>query len=224
MIDLEPSVRPTFDTLLHTSRGTVFPECFYSFLHNYVSSINDIPTNSPSPFSVPSNPSTFSPASSSRPPSTAPGTLQSPTDITESSLPSDSDHRMQRIWGDYESVEPYLIPDGLDETVTTLDAKVDYAASSSSSKPFQDILPIELHIPNRDSKLQTIGPRAASEGTVSYLQTHSNLNTSSILFRWPCPDNTSSCNLEHPKLFSPLLQSSGARRFSSTLIAPHRRG
>ena len=35
-------LRPTFDTLLHTSHGTVLPECFYSFLYNYVSSINEL--------------------------------------------------------------------------------------------------------------------------------------------------------------------------------------
>lgn len=49
-------------------------------------------------------------------------------------LPSDSDHRMERIWADYESVEPYLAPDVAEETV--MNVKVDYT-SSSSSKPFQ---------------------------------------------------------------------------------------
>jgi hypothetical protein len=41
---LNPSARPPFDTLLHSVRGTVFPEVFYSFLHGYVSSINELPT------------------------------------------------------------------------------------------------------------------------------------------------------------------------------------
>ena len=39
---LDPSERPTFDTLLHTLRGTVFPESFYSFLHNHASSVNEL--------------------------------------------------------------------------------------------------------------------------------------------------------------------------------------
>jgi phosphoinositide-3-kinase regulatory subunit 4 len=42
---------------------------------------------------------------------------------------------MERIWADYESVEPYLIPDIGDETV--MDVKVDYGSSAGSSKPFQ---------------------------------------------------------------------------------------
>ena len=42
---------------------------------------------------------------------------------------------MERIWADYESVEPYLIPDTGDETV--MDVKVDYGSSAGSSKPYQ---------------------------------------------------------------------------------------
>ena len=54
MISLDPSERPAFNTLLHTSRGTVFPEFFYSFLHNYVFSVNELSSdvlaiNSPPP-------------------------------------------------------------------------------------------------------------------------------------------------------------------------------
>ena len=51
---LGPSERPTFDTLLRTLRGTVFPESFYSFLHNHASSVNELSSdvlavNSPPP-------------------------------------------------------------------------------------------------------------------------------------------------------------------------------
>src|ERR1700733_9291391 len=96
MICLDPSARPTFDTLLHTSRGTVFPESFYSFLHNYVSSINELPT--PPPFSVvspQSTPSTLSSApqavgttrSTSTASTTAPSAAQAPSPDTGESLP-----------------------------------------------------------------------------------------------------------------------------------------
>src|SRR6266851_1857581 len=47
MIALNPSARPTFDTLLHGARGAVFPEVFYSFLHGYVWSINELPITAP---------------------------------------------------------------------------------------------------------------------------------------------------------------------------------
>ncbi|KII91699.1 hypothetical protein PLICRDRAFT_51832 [Plicaturopsis crispa FD-325 SS-3] len=176
MIDLDPAVRPTFDTLLHTSRGTVFPESFYSFLHNYVSSINDLPALSPfaaqqgssSAANASSNPPPMTPTTSHAPSmkSTSTGLANGGTDaITDSGiLPSDSDHRMDRIWADYESGEPYLANDTSEETV--MDVKVDYTTSASTSRPFQDILPVELHIPNREPKLRGAihsGPRAANE-------------------------------------------------------------
>lgn len=176
MIELDSTSRPTFDTLLHTSRGSVFPESFYSFLYNYVSSINDLPHNTP--FATASPPiSTSISAQTSVAPSASGSTIRagsslghnapnvSATDNATESFPSDSDHRLEKIWADYESVEPYLGPDSLEETV--MDVKLEYTSSSTGvSKPFQDILPVELCIPNRDSKLQSAlhkGPRAASE-------------------------------------------------------------
>ncbi|KAK7461133.1 Serine/threonine-protein kinase [Stygiomarasmius scandens] len=176
MISLDPSSRPTFDSLLHTSRGTVFPESFFSFLHNYVSTINELPTNSP--FSsnippptpatpVPGTVSTSVSGTSLRPsPSaglnTGTGTPSAPSDL----LPSDSDHRMERLWSDFDGVEPYLVSDTVEETVT-MDVKIDYNASTRISKPFQDILPVELCIPNRESKLGSVlqsGLRATTDG------------------------------------------------------------
>lgn len=132
MINLDASARPTFDTLLHTSRGTVFPESFFSFLHNYVTTVNDLPTESA--FKTSSSPSVLSaPPSVLRPPN-AP-LERTTTDPTNEPLPGDSDHRLQRIWADYESVEPYLVPDTLDEAV--MDVKIDYNSSIVTSRPFQ---------------------------------------------------------------------------------------
>jgi phosphoinositide-3-kinase, regulatory subunit 4 len=176
MISLDPGTRPTFDTLLHTSRGTVFPESFYSFLHNYVSTINELPN--PPPFSLPSPqtlatvPPTPHAVGSTRSTSTIGTTAHPPAESSSSnsgeSLPSDSDHRMERIWADYESVEPYLVPDidgEMEDTVKIDPGKGEYGTST----PFQDVLPVELHIPNRDSKLRgagSMGRRAATEGDV----------------------------------------------------------
>ncbi|TFY67174.1 hypothetical protein EVJ58_g1791 [Rhodofomes roseus] len=153
MIAVDPAVRPSFDTLLHTSRGSVFPESFYSFFHNYVSSINEL--SGPSPFAsnaAPTVPPTPAGATVKSPqavtPQTIPGT--STGDVLNESLPSDSDRRMERIWSDFESVEPFLAVDSAQEQ-TVMDVKVDYMPSMGSSKPFQDILPVELYIPNRES-------------------------------------------------------------------------
>jgi len=87
------------------------------------------------------------------------------TENTIESFPRDSDHRLEKLWADYESVESYLGPDVIEETV--MDVKLEYASSSTGvSEPFQNILPVELYIPNRDSTLQTDSrerPRAALE-------------------------------------------------------------
>ncbi len=140
MISLDPSARPTFDTLLHTSRGTVFPESFFSFLHNYVTSVNDLPIESPFKASSSSSaiPSSATTSTSNRPSGAQPERI--PTDPSNEPLPGDSDHRLQRIWADYESVEPYLVPDTLDETV--MDVKIDYNSSIVTSKAFQVSMPI----------------------------------------------------------------------------------
>ena len=97
MISLDPSDRPTFDILLHTSRGSVFPESFYSFLHNYVSSVNE---------------------------------------LSSDALPSHSDHRLDRIWADYESIEPYIMPENVERS--EMDVKIEYMRSLiSTARPFQ---------------------------------------------------------------------------------------
>jgi len=58
---------------------------------------------------------------------------------------SDSDHRLERIWADYESIEPYITPEKVGKS--EMDVTIEYA----NSRPFQDILPEELHIPRVNS-------------------------------------------------------------------------
>lgn len=80
-------------------------------------------------------------------------------------LPSDSDNRLERIWADYESIEPYVIMESTESP--KMDMKIDYVSVNVASKPFQDVLPVELNIPNGDSKLRGALPSgrfAANEG------------------------------------------------------------
>ncbi|PPQ92492.1 hypothetical protein CVT25_010325 [Psilocybe cyanescens] len=157
MINLDPSERPTFDTLLHTSRGTVFPESFYSFLHNYVSSINELSSenlavNNP-PTSVLGQ-SPIQPSLSGTVRTSSSGPLNSSGNEGKGdTLPSDSDHRIERIWEDYESIEPYIVPEA-DPSLDTEPGLEFMANVNTAVRPFQDILPVELHIPNRDSSLR----------------------------------------------------------------------
>lgn len=147
MISLDPTERPTFDTLLHTSRGTVFPECFYSFLHNYVSSINELSSTSVAVNNPPSTPGIHSiPASvpsTARPNSSGP--LNTINEGKSETLPSDSDHRIERVWADYESIEPYIVPETA-PTATTENMKVEFlpAVIHSASVPFQVRVPCRV--------------------------------------------------------------------------------
>lgn len=140
MLNLDPSARPTFDTLLHNSRGTVFPECFYSFLHNYVSSINELPPVQTVPPSVVGTPNPNAPPSSisSNTSFNRAGTTVDPPTANSSShaaLPNESDRRIERIWADYESIEPYIMVENVNETI--MDVKVEYGSSAMPHKPFQ---------------------------------------------------------------------------------------
>jgi phosphoinositide-3-kinase, regulatory subunit 4 len=145
MISLDPSDRPTFDTLLHTSRGTVFPESFYSFLHNYVSSVNELSSdvlavNSPPPTALPTHIAPSMSGSTLRP---SPSGGLNPnagtgigTEVKSDAFPSDSDHRLERIWADYESIELYITPEKVERS--EMDVKVEYMPSViSTSRPFQ---------------------------------------------------------------------------------------
>ncbi|PCH37519.1 hypothetical protein WOLCODRAFT_140908 [Wolfiporia cocos MD-104 SS10] len=166
MIAIDPSSRPSFDALLHLSRGTVFPESFYSFFHDFVASVNELP--SPSAFAVPAAANQALASSTSTVKGTAAPASSAAAanagDVIGEPLPSDSDHRMERIWSQFEVIEQYLAPEQLEQTV--MDVKVDFAPPNISSKPFQDVLPVELCIPNRESKLRTAwsaGAWAAAE-------------------------------------------------------------
>lgn len=148
MVALDPAHRPTFDQVLFKSRGSAFPECFYSFLHNYVFSVNEL-----------SSTALFSKASPATPVAEA-------HNVSEpASLPSDSDHRLDKIWTEYESVEPYLLTETVEDTV--VQARRGSLSTNGSFRRLEDIFPVELHIPNRDSNLQgtlAIRQRAAPEG------------------------------------------------------------
>lgn len=140
MISLDPNIRPTFDGLLQSSQGTVFPDSFYSFLHTYVSSVNDLPPNAAPPATV--APSISGPnirvATSPLNPQHDPTSLNTDLGNPNSTIPSNSDHRIERIWADYASIEPYLIPDNNSGGEQgRMDVKIEYGRPPLSSKPFQ---------------------------------------------------------------------------------------
>ena len=136
MIAIDPSLRPTFDQLLHTSRGTLFPESFYSLIHDFVSSVNDV---SSSPLfansSNPSLPSTLAmPSTQSRTAADDRASVSEAPRPENLVLPDDSDRRISRLWTEFEMIEPAL--KGVSyEGVGSM--KIDYTPQYSSFKPMQ---------------------------------------------------------------------------------------
>ncbi|TFL03877.1 hypothetical protein BDV98DRAFT_525538, partial [Pterulicium gracile] len=173
MIHLDPAARPTFDSTLHTLRGTVLPECFYSYFHNYISSLNEL---SPAVYQSPLSNSTSnqaqptsiaSPISPSAGRGLAPTNMHSGPSSTASGgdpvldpLPSDSDYRVERIWSEFETIEGFLMVEGLEDDVTN-PVKIEYTSGASARHPLQEIFPVELFLPNRENKRGSV--RAASQ-------------------------------------------------------------
>lgn len=133
MVALDPSSRPSFDTLLHTQRDIIFPECFYTPFYDLISSVNDI--SGPSLFFNTSNTQIGSTPTASRP--KAGPVEDASADATEDdiSLPNDSDRRIDRICAEFDVIEPCLATEkgGLENTIT----KVDYVSQYSLFKPIQ---------------------------------------------------------------------------------------
>jgi len=139
MIALDHTARPTFETILHTSRGAVFPEFFYSFLHNYVHSVCELSEKSPfltsPPPTIVGTPTT-TPITQVPKPAQRPALSMSQELQEDNNLPSDSDHRMERIWSDFESVETYLEQDA--NGGSPIEGKVEsLAAAPPTSTPLQ---------------------------------------------------------------------------------------
>lgn len=66
---------------------------------------------------------------------TARPSVTGPTATDSETRPNDSDHRLERLWEDYESIEPYLAPEA-DEN--TMNVNVEYVSTVSAQyKPLQ---------------------------------------------------------------------------------------
>ena len=114
MIAVDPVARPTFDQLLHTSRGSLFPEYFYSVMHDFISSVNDI-SGSFSFFNAALTSLNNLSALGNVQPRSASDEKASVGDgprSEEPALPNDSDRRISRLWSEFEAIEPCFKEDG----------------------------------------------------------------------------------------------------------------
>jgi len=135
MIALEPDSRPSFEAALQSSRNIVFPDSFYSFFHQYISSLNEL--SSPSPFSR-----------TTLPPST--GIEGRSGNGDGAPIPSDCDRRIESIWTEFSSVLPFLVPEeeGAPPRVPLL------SPDHGNSSTLQNIFPVHIYVPQLRSALR----------------------------------------------------------------------
>jgi phosphoinositide-3-kinase regulatory subunit 4 len=148
MIALDPATRPTFEAALETYRGSVFPESFYSFLHEYVASVNEItnpsifdskPSQAPNASEAPPATSAALPATgttSTLPttPAAVTGAMNVDNPSYESMLPNESDSRIDRLWNEFAMLEPHLIVAANDDE---MEKRPDRATARTRATPFQ---------------------------------------------------------------------------------------
>lgn len=114
MISLDPSARLTCEEYLTTYRDVAFPEIFYTFLHPFISSLNETSNSSSN-----SAPSTSYTARESNAPTTATSGMNlDPLNLNNGlnggvELRSDADDRIERIWSEWEMIEKYLDEGGV---------------------------------------------------------------------------------------------------------------
>lgn len=130
MIAVDPEKRPTFDNLLHTSRGTIFPESFFSFLHDFFTSVCRITADSP----FTSADHRVSAAPSTKPSAVAENAASNiaPEAVA---LPNESDRRLDRLWSEYESLEPHVMSST--ENDASRDTFIDHTTNYDMSRPLQ---------------------------------------------------------------------------------------
>ena len=132
MLSLDPSKRPTFSGLLHSARGTIFPDYFYSYLHDFFASTQNLSSSQfPYRFSGPGT------GIGVKAPQRSPGFGQTGpggtglgaggSNVVQGSgqaggqgldgdgqevpldgLPSDSDHRLEKLWAEFDTLESRL--------------------------------------------------------------------------------------------------------------------
>lgn len=97
MLSLDPASRLSCADYLDRYRGLAFPDIFYTFLHPFISSLNDC---------VPSAPAAATPAPGVSTP-TGTHAAGDPAGMY-GTLKSDADERIERIWSEWEMIQEYL--------------------------------------------------------------------------------------------------------------------
>ncbi|BGP38644.1 Serine/threonine-protein kinase [Rhodotorula kratochvilovae] len=141
MISLDPSARLSFADYLAQYRSTAFPDIFYTFLHPFLSTLNEPSSAAAPPPPPPARPGMSTPAD-------APAQQQQQQTL----LRTDADDRIDRVWHEWEIVARYL-----DETVGAQDERATQPAEKK-----EGLFPIRLNVPGQEGK--TVNGNVSDDG------------------------------------------------------------
>ncbi|GAA5836125.1 hypothetical protein JCM9279_002203 [Rhodotorula babjevae] len=151
MVSLDPSARLSFADYLAQYRSTAFPNIFYTFLHPFLSSLNEPSSAPPPPTSAPhtASPSSARPGTST-PADTAAG---GPQQQQQTLLRTDADDRIERVWTEWEMIARYL-----DETVDDQEAQEgDEGEARAGEGRGEGLFPVRLHLPGQEGMVVARG-------------------------------------------------------------------
>lgn len=116
MLSLDPSARLSCADYLSQYRGSAFPDIFYTFLHPFISSLNDVapppPPPAPRPLSTTSGTATGGTAT----PGGVSGVVDTPA--PQATLRSNADEKIERVWSEWETISGFLGCEGAKEEET----------------------------------------------------------------------------------------------------------
>ncbi|ORY82386.1 Other/VPS15 protein kinase [Leucosporidium creatinivorum] len=136
MLSLDPTHRLSCAEYLASYRNTAFPDIFYTFLHPFISSLNDISPSLPPP--------TPNASLAGKTTGTATPGGQSGDQQQQATLRSDADDRIERVWNEWEMISEYLERGRKGKKG---EESAPGAAESSKEGREEDIFPLRLHIP-----------------------------------------------------------------------------
>lgn len=141
MISLDPDSRLTFAEHLERAKGSIFPECFQSFLHRYLITLQRV---SPQANASPDQVSNTGEATGS---TSAPSDAGTTTADAFNILRTEADERIERLYEEWAVVTRVL--QGQKDALE-LDAPDGFGTSSTSA--MRKVIPVQLCIPGTPSQ------------------------------------------------------------------------
>jgi phosphoinositide-3-kinase regulatory subunit 4 len=156
MISLDPADRLTCDEYLSTYRTTAFPDIFYTFLHPFISSLNEASNSSATPSSA--TPTGLRSATGTSTPSL--GVTVEAAALGGVTMQTDADDNIEKVWSEWEMIARYL-DEGRERKE---DRRPESAQTSKAGRSDVPLFPIRLHVPGLEGAIAEGGAETGECG------------------------------------------------------------